>query len=838
MRGTAARRMGIAIVAVLAGVIPAVGVAPGAAGAADATVVGTVVSGFHHTCVVMANQTVQCWGGNNTNQVGSGATSEIDQFTPVPVTATSVVSVASGDNHTCVLKTAGTVDCWGSDFFGQLGRGVGAVDSQTPVAVSGLTGITEITAGSFFSCALQSTGKVFCWGDNHKGQAGVLPAPGDPTVFEATNPAVLYPIRPTPVEVTGITNAIAIEAGTYHACALLADGTVSCWGNNGWGQLGTGVEGPDASLPAVVAGLGQVKSIAAGFAHTCALKTSGNVFCWGLNNYGQLGTVAPHYTPDIIPGLNGVAFLAAGYEYTCAVVTTETTTTAVKCWGRNDTGQLGNGSVDPATSPPTPHPTVETVIGVTTAIAVAPGSGHTCAVLASGTVSCWGSDARGAIGDGAGVSTSASAVPVPGLTNVAVVAQPTPVTPGVPPPAPAPAVTENPYTPLAAPVRLLDTRSPGGATIDNAPAFTAIGARTPTAPAQDLQLRVTGRTGAGIISTATAVMLNVTVVGAQGDQGYLTVYPCGQARPEASNLNFGAGDTIANSVLAKVGTGGAVCIYTSVATDLLVDASGYYADTSTFVPLANPARILETRTNAAPTVDANPAFSNIGRRSPAQRTVVKVTRRANVPETAPVVVLNVTAIGADAPGGFVTVYSSCADAPPNSSNLNYATGETIAGFVIARTDVNGDVCIFNEVGVDLAVDVLGYFTTATAYTPLPAPTRYLDTRVGGATFDNADRPGTPVTPDLPYCVTIAGRGQVSLTAAAVQLNVTVVAPDTGGFVTVYPKGVTRPNASNVNYEPGQIIANSVSAAIGQDKQVCVYTSQPAHIIVDVAGTLS
>ncbi len=592
---------------------------------------------------------------------------------------------------------------------------------------------------------------------------------------------------------------------------------------------------PDVpNLPVTVAGLDQVRSITAGFAHSCALKTSGLVFCWGLNNYGQLGTAAPHITPEPVANLANVAFLAAGYEFTCAV----TIGNEVKCWGRNDTGQLGSGAVDPIRPLPdttsAPHPTVETVVGISTAIAVAPGSGHACAVLANGTVTCWGSDGRGAIGDGAGDSSSAAAVTVPNLTGVAVIATPAPPTPGGP--TPVPALTEVPYRPLAAPVRLLDTRS-GGRTIDMNPSFTAIGKRSSTAIGQDFALTVAGRPGTGVVSTSTAVMLTVTAVEASGDEGYLTVYPCGQPRPETSNLNFGLGATVANSVLAKVGTDGTVCLYTSVTTDVIVDASGYYADTSTFVSLPNPARILETRLTAAPTIDADPTFSNIGRRSPGQTTVVKVTRRATVPETATGAVLNVTAIGGDGPDGFLTVYP-CLVERPNASNVNFAPGQTIANLVISKFDVNGDVCIYNAVGVDLAVDVAGYFTTATAYSPLARPERYLDTRPGTSTFDSGDLPGAPVAADSAYCLTVAGRGQLSPTASAVQLNVTVVQPAAGGFITVYPKGVARPNASNLNYAAGQIIAGSVAATVGQDRQICLYTERAVDLIVDVAGTLS
>lgn len=882
-----ATRLGALALALLGGAVPLVSSAP-AAGAAEATVIGTVVSGFHHTCVVMSNNTAQCWGYNSQEQVGQ-STGGGDVTTPTQVlNLTNVVSVASGDNHTCALKLNGTVECWGLNGFGQLGRGTtdGGATPQ-PVKLAGgatLGGITEITAGSFFSCALQNTGKVFCWGENQLSQTGsapILPNPGagivgdpfatvqeyedDPTVVPPAPPAQIvkmrnYPIKLSPVEVTGVSSAISIEAGSFHACAVLTTGTVSCWGDNGSGQLGTGsVLNPASSLtlvgadefrtggivPAVaVPDLGRVLGVTAGFAHTCARTTGGDVFCWGGNNRGQLGTgdTSVQFAPAKVAkpaGFEGVRSIGAGYFGTCAV----TAVNEVFCWGSNEHGQLGNNTTTDSAAP-------VKVLGIDSAVAVSPGSEHACAVLSAGTVSCWGADWRGQLGNGgvAGKDPSSTDVldtrtPIPNSLvpvaasvsgSVAVVKQATTVVPppGSPGVSPAPSLTEIPLTALSAPVRLLDTR--GGATVDNNPAFKGIGPRTPNGA--DFELKVVSRPGSGIPSGATAVMLNVTAVGAQGDQGYMTIYPCGSTRPEASSLNYNTGNIVPNAVLAKVGTNGNVCIYTSVATDILVDASGYYSDSSTFVSL-NPARVFESRTNAAPTVDG--INSRIGQLGGGKWTPITLTNRptAGLPATVASAVLNVTVIN-PAAGGFLSlVPCSTAGTFPGASNVNFEGGQTIPNMVIANATV--PMCIFTDVTTDVAVDVVGYFATTTGYAPLAAPLRFLDTRTGGTTFDGADRPGTPVVGGgQEYRLTVGGRGGISATASSVMLNVTVVGAQQGGYLTVYPCGAAKPETSNVNYGVGKTIANGVAAAIGSNKQVCVWASGTTDILVDVAGTLS
>lgn len=207
---------------------------------------------------------------------------------------------------------------------------------------------------------------------------------------------------PTAVDVAGLGSDVASVAGGYaHMCAVTTSGGARCWGYNISGQVGSGSASFWIISPAVPAGLGSgVASIAGGYGHTCALMTTGGVRCWGYNNNGQLGdgTTATRMTPVAVSGLSsGVAAIAVGGFHTCALLTTG----SVQCWGFNASGQLGTGSMSgPEACPTSCSKTPVPVSGVSNAIAIAAGETHTCALLAAGGVQCWGENARGQLGDG------------------------------------------------------------------------------------------------------------------------------------------------------------------------------------------------------------------------------------------------------------------------------------------------------------------------------------------------------------------------------------------------------------------------------------------------------
>ena len=374
------------------------------------------------------------------------------------------------------------------------------------------------------------------------------------------------------------------------------------------------------------------------------------------------------------------------------------------------------------------------------------------------------------------------------------------------------------YAPLQG-SRLADTR-PGETTTDGK--FAGLGVRD---AGSTLQLDVTDRGGVG--SDANAVALNVTAVGSSGD-GFVTVYPCGSDRPTASNLNFTVGSVTPNAVITQIGPAGTVCLFVSAATNLVVDVNGYFPPT-TSLHAFNPARVLETR-SGLPTIDGQQ--QGIGALLGGSVTTVQIGGRATVPSDATAAVLNVTVTEA-AGSGFATVFP-CGAPIPTASNINFVAGATVANMVVSKIGQGGAVCVFTNQGTHLVVDVSAYFPLVTSYHPL-VPARLLETRPGESTIDGQFlgaglREAGEVTE-----LTVTGRGDVPAVVSSVVLNVTVTGPTADGFVTVYPCGIPTPLASNVNFAPGQTVANAVIVKVSNDGKVCLFDSKPTHLVVDVNG---
>ena len=231
-----------------------------------------VSAGGQHTCTVLQDGTVHCWGSGDSGELGNGSTS--NSSTPVQVSnITNAIQVSAGAADTCAVLQDGTVHCWGSGFAGQLGNGL-ETSSSTPVQVSNITNATQVSTGLFHTCALLQDGTVRCWGGS--GEDRRL---GNGSTSNSS----------TPVRVLNITNATQVSAGAVHTCALLQDGTVHCWGNNFSGQLGNGSREERSPIPVQVSNITSTAQISARRFHTCAVLQDSTVHCWGGGGFGRLG---------------------------------------------------------------------------------------------------------------------------------------------------------------------------------------------------------------------------------------------------------------------------------------------------------------------------------------------------------------------------------------------------------------------------------------------------------------------------------------------------------------------------------------------------------------------
>lgn len=357
------------------------------------------------------------WGNGTEGQLGNGANQT--STTPVAVNGLFEVSaVAGGGNFSLALQSNGTVMAWGEGSAGQLGNGA-TKKSDVPVKVSGLSGVVGIAAGGNHGIALLENGTVETWGLNSAGQLG------NGTTTNSDTPAV----------VSGLSEVVAVAAGGSQSAALLSNGTVKTWGENGFGQLGDGTDsGPEtcgaiitspcSKTPVSVSGLSGVAAISTAGGHDLALLGSGKVEAWGLNSSGQLGvgtSSGPEKcgtfveqgcstTPLEVSELSGVSAVAAGGSTSMALLSSG----AVRAWGFNAGGQLGNGTTTPSSLP-------VAVSGLSNATAIAEGQTQSLALRSTGTVAAWGANGDGQLGNG---TTTSSSVPVAvtGLAEIAGIA--------------------------------------------------------------------------------------------------------------------------------------------------------------------------------------------------------------------------------------------------------------------------------------------------------------------------------------------------------------------------------------------------------------------------------
>ncbi len=362
-----------------------------------------IAAGVDHTCAILANDSVSCWGANQSGQLGSGTTTATTAVVPV-AGISNAIDIAAANAFSCALvgaapgATSGSVMCWGTGTLGQLGNG-GFANSSTPIAVVSLNTVTQISARARHACALLLSGQVMCWGDGSSGQLG------DGTTSGSAVPVAVQRTGPDNYAVVdqfgqpASTKAFQVSAGNSHTCARVstADGSaglgVKCWGATNFGELGNAAPfcqvgaicDPKAPnpVPQRVSNLTTAAHLAAGGGHTCAILTTGGARCWGYGDRGQLGNGAllRSSTPVAVSGLSGATQASAGSLFSCA-----STGSALKCWGAGDLGQLGNGATSDSSTP-----VVVTAIGASAydPVTLTGGSSRTCMKRTDGTAFCF-----------------------------------------------------------------------------------------------------------------------------------------------------------------------------------------------------------------------------------------------------------------------------------------------------------------------------------------------------------------------------------------------------------------------------------------------------------------
>lgn len=447
-----------------------------------------VASGANHSCALGGSGGVVCWGADDLGQLGTGSSSP-PSGKPVGVPIGFATDIAARNNSSCARGVDGTLRCWGDDALGQLGDGgntkptlpvlaqvsptVVAIDGSCAILVDGtvtcwgtnftasglpgppIPGVTdavEIAGGDAFGCAFTAGGNIRCWGDNTFGQHGngttspsgtdsvaniagtflgrgvsaggfmftcgrrgngTLACWGNGTFGELGNGG--NSTSSNPVAVSGLSNVIGVSTGNaLHSCAVDAEGSVFCWGSNSRGQLGNGTT-IDSNLPVRVSAGGPYVAVSTGDAHTCALTVDGQLRCWGANDGGQLGngnTADAHAPVASGAGVLGYKAIAAGSRFTCAIGRGAD----VFCWGDSHHNQLDNGIGLNATTTPVQVRNLGNGTGFPGAIAIAAGASHVCALSAAGMVACWGDNGRGQMGVNS-TATQPSAEYVQGLSD-------------------------------------------------------------------------------------------------------------------------------------------------------------------------------------------------------------------------------------------------------------------------------------------------------------------------------------------------------------------------------------------------------------------------------------
>jgi alpha-tubulin suppressor-like RCC1 family protein len=378
--------------------------------------VAQISNGGQHTCIVKhqdaKEDSIWCWGSNSSGQLGNGTFTdsalpvEVSRASFVPPLATGdhIVEVRAGAEHTCARTTRGQVYCWGSNGSGQLG----VVENPTamplvPIPNSNiprhvvfdnpLDVTVQLATGASHTCATTEDGDAHCWGANGYGQLG------DGTKIS----------RPIPAEVVGLSQVKETVPGNQHTCMITQDGRLFCLGSNQLGQIGLGRTVLESLTPVQITNVTSAKDVTAGQQHTCVIRADQSVWCWGYNISGSVGTGTENdYIFDPVEVSKGSAVITGSSGFhTCALV--KSNGGELWCWGADQSGQVGvPNSVDGIVR----APTRALITGATDRIAV--GTAHSCAVTKDGSLWCWGNNDNGQLG----IGTVGESTFVPHVVNV------------------------------------------------------------------------------------------------------------------------------------------------------------------------------------------------------------------------------------------------------------------------------------------------------------------------------------------------------------------------------------------------------------------------------------
>jgi alpha-tubulin suppressor-like RCC1 family protein len=342
----------------------------------------SLTAGEDHTCLLKSNGAAYCWGDNSVGQLGNGSTEP--SMVPVAVSGNLRFDSISGSwDHTCGVTREGNAYCWGRGRYGRLGNGM-SEHSTVPVAVSGGLTFESVSAGLAHTCGVTTDGSAFCWGLN---EDGIL---GNNSVETSA----------IPVAVAGALSFGSIRAGSATTCGITKIGDAYCWGSGDFGRLlgqGPNDRGNKMS-PGLVAGDFKFKpdSLSVGLDHACAISTDEKAVCWGRGRYGKLGigrgdglgVIDNLMTPREINGNISFALITTGVFQTCGIASDN----ASYCWGRNGSGQLGDG-----TTVMRVEPAVISTDQTFTAITI--GNDHACGVAVNKDIYCWGDGNAGKLGN-------------------------------------------------------------------------------------------------------------------------------------------------------------------------------------------------------------------------------------------------------------------------------------------------------------------------------------------------------------------------------------------------------------------------------------------------------